>query len=105
MADFIINKEVETETPVVEVTVDPRDPLPFGRHRFSLVVFDDSGNPSRADEVEIVVADQEAPTALLKAPKVVNAGASFELDGSSSFDAGGGKIVRYVWTYLGPATL
>jgi hypothetical protein len=28
-------------------------------------------------------------------------GTSFNLDGSKSFDAGGGKVVQYVWTYLG----
>jgi hypothetical protein len=105
MADFIINKEVETEKPVVEVTIDKEKPLALGRHRFSLVVMDDSGNPSKPDEVEIVVADQAAPTALLKAPKVVPLGESFELDGSASFDSGGGKVVRYTWTYLGPSTI
>jgi hypothetical protein len=105
MAVFIINQDVETKESVVEVTVDNEKSLPVGRHRFRLVVMDDSGNPSQPDEVEVVVADEEAPTALLKAPKVVKLGASFELDGSASFDSGGGQVVTYTWTYLGPARL
>ncbi len=55
--------------------------------------------------MEVIVADQSAPTAVLNAPKVVTFGASFNLDGSKSFDVGGGKVVQYVWTYLGPSNL
>jgi hypothetical protein len=105
MAVFIINQDVETKESVVEVTVDKEKPLPVGRHRFRLVVMDDAGNPSQPDEVDVVVADQEAPTALLKAPKVVALGESFELDGSASFDSGGGQVVRYTWTYVGPSIM
>jgi hypothetical protein len=53
--------------------------------------------------VEVIVADQSAPTAVLNAPKVVNFGQRFNLDGSKSFDVGGGKLKQWVWTYLGPA--
>jgi len=102
MAEFRINQDVETEAPLVEVTIAPTSPLPLGRHRFSLTVMDDSGNSSRADEVEVLVADQEAPTAVLRAPRIVALGRSFELDGRASFDVGGGRIVKFVWTYLGP---
>jgi len=42
---------------------------------------------------------------VLNLPKVANFGASFNLDGTKSFDAGGGKVVQYVWTYLGPSNL
>jgi hypothetical protein len=35
----------------------------------------------RVDEVEVIVADQSAPTAILNAPKVVNCGQRFNLDG------------------------
>ena len=54
-----------------------------------------------------VLADGlEGPvTAVLRAPSIVGFGKSFQLDGSASFDVGGGKISRYVWTYLGPAVL
>lgn len=101
MAEFRINQEVTTETPAVEVTVRPAEPLALGRHTFRLVVTDDSGNSSVPDEVIVIVADTSAPTAVLTAPRIVDSGKSFMLDGSRSFDAGGGKVVRYVWTYLG----
>lgn len=102
MAEFVIGKEVSTDKPTVEVTVSRTAPLPVGRQRFRLVVVDDSGNVSKADELVVIVADQEAPTAILGAPSVVATGASFNLDGSKSFDVGGGAIVKYVWTYVGP---
>lgn len=105
MAEFIISKEIETEKPIIEVTVDPGSPLPVGRHRFRLVVVDDSGNASKPDEVLVFVADNEAPTAVLAGPEIVGFGATFELSGEKSFDVGGGKITTYRWTYLGPATL
>jgi hypothetical protein len=104
MAEFIINQDVETEAPTVEVTITPNNPLRLGRHRFRLIVTDDSGNRSHPDEVDVIVADQEAPTAVLSAPRIVPHGRSFELDGSRSFDVGGGQVVRFTWTYLGPST-
>lgn len=103
MAEFVLGTDVVTEVPTVEVTVGPNTPLPLGRQIFRLVVTDDAGNVSRPDEVVIIVADQDAPTAVLRAPRIVGAGRSFELDGSASFDVGGGRVVRYAWTYVGPA--
>lgn len=103
MAEFTIGTEVVTDTPTVEVTVTPSAPLPLGRQIFRLVVTDDSGNVSRPDEVIVIIADQDAPTAVLRAPRIVGSGRSFELDGSASFDVGGGRVVRYAWTYAGPA--
>lgn len=102
MAEFIPNVDVETDEPAVEVTITAERPLSLGRHRFRLIVVDDSGNKSFPDEVDVIVADSEAPTAVLSAPSTVGFGASFPLDGRRSVDAGGGRIVRYVWTYLGP---
>ena len=104
MAEFVINQDVVTDAPTVEVTIGPNNPLPLGRQRFRLVVTDDAGNVSKADEVEVIVADQDAPTAVLGAPRITPFGRSFNLDGSKSFDVGGGRIVRYNWTYLGPST-
>jgi hypothetical protein len=101
MAEFVINQEVRTETPTVEVTLSPNAPLALGRHTFRLVVVDDSGNVSIPDDVVVIVADTENPTAVLNAPRSVGLGRSFNLDGSRSFDAGGGRIVTYLWTYLG----
>src|SRR6478736_6664350 len=99
MAVFVPGTDVSTDTPTIEVTVSTDKPLPLGRQLFRLVVVDDAGNLSQADQVEVVVADQDAPTAVLRAPKVASFGKSFTLDGSASFDAGGGKVVKWVWTY------
>lgn len=102
MAEFVVNQDIETTEPTIEVTVSPRAPLALGRHRFRLIVVDDSGNRSVGDEVDVIVADQTAPTAVLSAPSTVGSGQSFNLDGRRSIDSGGGRIVRYTWTYLGP---
>jgi hypothetical protein len=103
MAEFSPGTDIPTEKPTIEVTVSANRPLPIGRQLFRLVVVDDAGNRSQADQVEVIVADQDAPTAVLKAPRVVGFGKSFDLDGSGSFDVGGGTVARYVWTYVGPA--
>lgn len=102
MADFVPGVEISTETPTVEVTVSPDRPLPLGRQVFRLVVVDDAGNLSQPDQVVVIVADQDAPTAVLRAPSVTAFGRSFGLDGSASFDAGGGRITKWIWTYMGP---
>lgn len=103
MAEFVLGTDVITETPTVEVTISANAPMPLGRQIFRLVVTDDAGNVSRADEVIVIIADQDAPTAVLRGPRIVGFGRSFELDGSASFDVGGGRLVRYAWTYAGPA--
>jgi len=103
MAEFVINADVVTDQPTVEVTLSPAKPLPLGRHQFRLIVVDNAGNKSIGDVREVLVADQDNPTAVLGAPTVVGFGRSFPLDGSRSFDVGGGKVVQYVWTYLGQA--
>ncbi len=104
MAEFTPGVDVSTDKPTIEVTVGPNNPLPIGRQTFRLVVIDDAGNASQPDQVVIIVADQEAPTAVIRGPRIAAFGKSFELDGSASFDAGGGKVVKYVWTYMGPVT-
>lgn len=103
MAEFILNQDVETDVPTVEVTITANNPLPLGRHRFRLIVVDNSGNRSAPDEVDVIIADQEAPTAVIAAPGTVAFGTSFSLDGRRSVDVGGGTIESYVWTYLGPS--
>ena len=102
MSEFVLNTPVETTDPKVEVTVSRTNPLRVGRHRFQLVVFDDSGNESIPDAVEVRVFDGERPTAVLRAAESVGFGASFPMSGEESVDVGGGRIVRYVFTYLGP---
>ena len=105
MAVFVVNADIKTETPTIEVTLSPDKPLPLGRHRFRLIVVDDSGNKSAPDDVEVIVAGQGAPTAVLGVPRIVPFGTSFNLDGTKSFDVGGGKIAQFVWTYVGPTTI
>jgi hypothetical protein len=98
MSEFVIGEPVVTEEPGVEVTIDPRKALPAGRHTFTLVVVDDSGNESKPAEVVVVVRDDQAPTAVIKAPSQVGFGKSFKLDGSASADLPPGKITKYIWT-------
>jgi len=90
MAEFVVNKDVVTNTPTVQVSVTSAKPLPRGRQRFQLVVTDDS-NVSQPDTVFVIVADTEAPTAVLTAPGTVASGRSFTLNGDRSFDAGAAR--------------
>jgi len=101
VADFVLNADVVTDQPKVEVTASEINPLPLGSQWFRLYVIDDAGNASTPVEVEIVVADLDNPTALITAPRFVTAGLPFSLDGSRSFDMGGGTVVQWTWTYLG----
>jgi len=103
MAEFAVNTPIQTKESAIEVTISEKQPLAIGRHRFQLIVTDDSGNKSKADVVEVIVADTEAPTAVLAAPRAVPVGKSFELNGEKSFDIGGGQVIVYEWSYLGPA--
>jgi hypothetical protein len=100
MAKFEVGTPVETETPTVEVTLDPENALPVGKHVFQLVVVDDSGNQSQPADVVVIVRDTEAPTAVVRAPSQVSFGKSFALDGRGSSDLPPGKIVRYIWTLV-----
>jgi len=103
MAQFVIGTDISTDVPTIEVTVDANSPLPIGKQVFRLIVVDDAGNASQPDQVTVIVADQDAPTAVLNGPQIVGFGKSFNLDGTKSFDVGGGKVVKFVWTYVGPA--
>jgi hypothetical protein len=100
MPKFVIGTPVESTTPSIEVTVNAQTPLPIGRHRFQLVVADDSGNQSLPDVVEVVVRDSTNPTAVIRAPSQVELGRSFNLDGRDSSDVPPGRIVKYIWTML-----
>lgn len=103
MAKFTVNVPVETAAPTVVVDASPDAPLPAGRHRFSLVVVDDSGNESTPDTVDVIVADRDRPTAVLQGPAIAAVGKEFTLSGARSFDTGGGTIKTWRFTYLGPA--
>jgi len=100
MASFTVGSPLETTEATIEVTVDPANPLPIGRHSFQLVAVDDSGNQSLPDTVEIIVRDSQLPTAILRAPSQVEFGRSFVLDGRESSDVPPGKVVKYIWTMV-----
>ena len=100
MPEFRPGQSVETDAPDVEVTVLPNAPLPAGRHRFQLVVVDDSGNRSEPSTTEVIVRDTTKPTAVLDAPREVDLGRSFQLSGRRSSDIAPGRIVKYIWTRL-----
>lgn len=96
MAEFRLNQPVETSEPKVEVTVNPEDPIPVGQARFRLIVVDDAGNESAADEVNVIIRDSQRPTAVLDAPERVDFRSSFTLSGERSSDVGG-RIASYRW--------
>lgn len=96
-----INVPFESAEPAITVEIDRQAPLPRGRHRYQLVVTDDSGNASEPVSVIVIVADQTRPTAVLDAPDIVNIGAEFRLDGRRSFDVGG-QVRSWTFMYLGP---
>lgn len=100
MATFVPGQPVVTTDSHVEVTVSPTAPLSAGRHRFQLVVVDDSGNPSDAAFVDVVVVDNKKPTAVIDAPSTVPFGTSFSLSGARSVDVAPGRVVEYRWLQL-----
>lgn len=108
MAKFTPNVPVVSNTPLVKVDIDLANPLPPGRHHFSLVVVDDAGNQSQADTIEVIVRDDSAPTAVLdvvdangsRVAAVVGAGKSFGLSGARSYDLAPGKIAEFRFTML-----
>jgi hypothetical protein len=100
MATFVTGQPVITSDNHVEVTVQPNAPLAPGRHRFQLIVVDDSGNASDPAFVDVVVVDNQKPTAVIDAPSSVPVGTSFTLSGARSFDVAPGKVVEFRWLQL-----
>ena len=100
MATFVPGQTIATPESSIEVTVTPAAPLAPGRHRFQLVVVDDSGNVSEPTVADVVVVDDKKPTAVLDAPARVSFGASFSLSGARSVDLPPGKVSQYRWTMI-----
>ncbi len=84
--------------------------LPIGRHRFRLVVVDEAGNASAPAFLEVIVQDDQAPTAVLdirdvegvRIEPVVGFGSNFILSGARSTDlpAGGSGVAEYRFTLV-----
>ena len=100
MPQFTPGQSISTPDNNVVVEVDPQQPLAKGQHVFELIVVDDDGIKSDPVQVIVVVADDRKPTAVLRAPSLVQIGQSFRLEGTQSFDPPPGKIVEFVWTMI-----
>jgi hypothetical protein len=100
MAVFAPGTSVESNEPIMEVTVSADRPLTPGQHRFRLIVVDKDGLSSAPTDVLVVVRDDRAPTAVLVAPSAVLFGRSFVLDGRNSSDPGGAPVAKFIWTML-----
>lgn len=108
MPEFKVG-QVETRADgVIDVEVNPRNPLPIGAHRFQLVVEDDAGNVSQPAFLNVIVRDTDKPTAVLDLvdsnnkvlEPVVSAGKGFRLSGLRSTDNPPGKVAKYSFTLL-----
>ena len=102
MSNFELGIEIETDTPTVQVSPTPGTALAPGKHRFQLVVEDETGNLSQPAFVDVIVRDTVAPTAVIALVGGVDPtfNQPFELDGSQSTDAGGGTVAKYRWTLV-----
>jgi hypothetical protein len=100
MATFVPGQTIATPDSSIEVTVSPTAPLAPGRHRFQLIVVDDSGNESEPTVAEVIVVDDKKPTAVLDAPARVSFGASFKLSGARSADLPPGRIREFRWLLI-----
>ena len=109
---LVSNLQLDKEMPGNEtdpvLTIKTDKPLIKGQYRFRLVVVDDADPANRSDPVEhtVVVLDDQRPTAIINRDGVVASSSRvgfnqpFKLSGETSRDAGGGKIVRYIWTLV-----
>ncbi|HTE45669.1 MAG TPA: hypothetical protein VK636_10530 [Gemmatimonadaceae bacterium] len=100
MAQFIVGQDISTPESSIAVDLSIDKPLPKGQHTFQLVVEDDDGLLSDPFTIDIIVRDDNKPTAVMSAPQSVQFGQSFKLDGSKSSDVAPGKVVKYIWTLL-----
>jgi hypothetical protein len=100
--DLQPNTPIETEDPILDITMVAAAPLRPGQHVFQLVVMDDSGNQSAPAEVEIIIRDTQAPTAVLDVlpSRTLEFGASFQLNAERSSDVAPGQLARFSWTLI-----
>jgi hypothetical protein len=100
-SNLAVNQGISAAAPdsLLTINVDPQNPLLTGTYEFQLVVTDDSGNNSKPATVKIVIADTQAPTAIIDAPNSVEFAKDFVLSGARSLDVGG-KLSQFVWTLI-----
>jgi hypothetical protein len=97
-----VNEPIEAAAPdaTLVIAMDTGRPLKVGSYTFQLEVMDDSGNRSKTVQARLFITDEQAPTAIISAPRTVPFGADFTLSGVESSDVGGGTITRYIWTLI-----
>ena len=108
MPEFKPNTPIVQKDSVVRVDVTAEVPLPLGANRFRLVVVDDAGNESEPTFLEIIVRDDDRPTAVLdlvnrdltRIDPVVVRGQSFILSGARSADVPPGTVAEYRFTLV-----
>ena len=100
--DLQVNQPIPGSAPdaTLVIDIDPAKPLRIGTYVFQLQVTDESGNVSPTVQVKLNVIDESLPTAIITAPEKVPFGKPFTLSGEKSFDTGGGKISKFVWTLI-----
>ena len=107
MPVFQPNQPIAQNEPDVLVEAQASE-LGVGAHRFRLVVVDSAGNESQPAFVEIIVQDQDRPTAVLdvrdaegrRIEPVVGFGDDFILSGRRSFDPAPGSVGEYRFTLV-----
>lgn len=97
-----VNQPIEASAPdsSLTITIDSNQPIAVGSHTFQLEVIDDSGNRSQPATFRVIVIDDQVPTAIIDGPERVPFGQEIILSGSRSTDAGGGSIVKFIWTLI-----
>ena len=97
-----VNQPVEGKDSdsALTITIDAAKPLKVGSYTFQLEVVDDSGNKSQPVQARLFVTDEQAPTAIISAPRTVAFGKGFALSGKESSDVGGGTIAKFIWTLI-----
>jgi hypothetical protein len=100
-SDLIVNQPITAAAPdsLLSITSDSENTLRTGSYEFQLVVTDDSGNNSNPATVKIVIADDQAPTAVIDAPERVGFAKDFALSGKRSIDIGG-ELTKFEWTLI-----
>jgi len=99
---LVVNEPIVANAPdaTLIIVIDPTNPMKIGTYTFQLECEDQDANRSKPAVVKLVIADTQAPTAVISAPRSVPFGQDFTLSGAESSDVGGGQISRFIWTLI-----